>query len=259
MSERSLALHIVVDALRLGGQQVLTGVELRCETGSHTAILGPNGAGKTTLLRALVGLVRFQGRVMLSGAELGSLSAAERAQRIAYVPQRSLLQSALSVRDVVGQGRYAHQSRFGRLSASDRRVVDAALEMTDVANVADRPYPDLSGGEQRRVMLARALATEAEVIALDEPTAALDVSHQLDFFATLSDLKGASRTIVTVLHDLRDAARFCDHALVLDRGKPVHYGSAELPPDLVRDVYGVRMVAQAEARFERVTTQADRR
>jgi iron complex transport system ATP-binding protein len=123
-----------------------------------------------------------------------------------------------------------------------------------VARIALRSYPTLSGGEQRRVLLARALATEAPIIALDEPTATRDVAHQLDFFERLRELTTLNRTIVPVLHDLREAERFCDAALVLDQGGLVYQGASKLPETLVADVLGVRLRADAEGRYERVVS-----
>lgn len=233
--------HLEVDVRRLalGPQTVLSDVSFDCPAGSHTAILGPNGAGKTTLLRAIVGLVRFNGRITLDGVEINKLPPERRAQRIAYVPQRSLLQSSLRVHDVVMQGRYAHQRAVGRPSAQDSSAVQHAMSVTDIATLMARRYTELSGGEQRRVLLARALATQADVIVLDEPTAALDIAHQLTFFGVLTELARAGRTIVTVLHDLRDAERFCQHAVVLFERSSRYHGSSLLPDTLVRSVYGV--------------------
>jgi iron complex transport system ATP-binding protein len=250
MPDSAAHLDVHVRRLVLGSASVLHDVSLRCEAGSHTAILGPNGAGKTSLLRVLVGLVRYDGSVHLQGKPLEQLSHAERARRIAYVPQKSLLQSALSVRDVVMQGRYAHQSGNGRATRADETAVLRALEMTDITDLASRPYPELSGGEQRRVLLARALATEAEVIALDEPTAGLDIAHQIALFRRLELLKQGGRTILTVLHDLRDAERWCERALVLHRGRVSHDGPASLPPELLAEVYGVRALPSAAVDYD---------
>ncbi len=250
MADSDPLLQVEVQRLRLGETEVLREVRFSCAEGSHTAILGPNGAGKTTLLRAMAGLVHFEGSVTLAAEDVTSLHPSDRARRITYVPQRSLLQSSLSVDDVVMQGRYAHQNAAGRVTSADRKAVLRAMEMTDTERFAHRRYPQLSGGEQRRVLLARALATEADVILLDEPTAALDIAHQLSFFAVLQQLANTGRTIVTVLHDLRDAERWCHEAVVLDAGKLEFHGSAQLPQDLVQQVYGVRALPNSATTYE---------
>ncbi len=250
MTESTPQLDVHVQRLRLGETVVLQDVHLRCEAGSHTAILGPNGAGKTSLLRVLVGLLPYEGETRLKGQDLHRMPHTERARHIAYVPQKSLLQSSLSVHDVVMQGRYAHQSASGRISRADEAAVLDALEMTDMTALAARPYPQLSGGEQRRVLLARALATEAEVIALDEPTAGLDIAHQIALFRRLQLLRDNGRTILTVLHDLRDAERWCERALVLAAGRVRHDGAAALPEGLLADVYGVRALPNAAMDYD---------
>ncbi len=247
-------LDIRVERLVLARRTILQDIAFQCRAGSHTAILGPNGAGKTTLLRAIVGLLDFEGQVTVAGNDARNFSPLEHARAIAYVPQRSLLQSALSVTDVVWQGRYAHRAAYSAPSRRDEETVSRAMALTDVTRIAERSYPTLSGGEQRRVLLARALATEAPIIALDEPTASLDVAHQLDFFERLRELTAMNRTIVTVLHDLREAERFCDAALVLDQGRLVYEGSAQLPETLVAEVFGVQLRANAEGRYERVAS-----
>lgn len=242
-------LEVRVETLSLGRREVLHDVELVCNPGTHTAILGPNGAGKTSLLKAIAGLLPFTGYARLGEVDLARLSAPERARRISYVPQRSLLDSALAVHDVVMQGRYAHQSGILDTSQRHEAAVHKALQTTDTWELKDRSYLELSGGEQRRVLLARALATEAKIIALDEPTAALDIAHSLAFFEQLRRLSQEGCIVLTILHDLRDAARFCDHAIVLQNGRSRHVGSTTLPSSVVGDVYGVQVQENAARDF----------
>jgi iron complex transport system ATP-binding protein len=242
------ALHVRVDSLHLGRRRVLADVDLSCAPGTHTAILGPNGAGKTSLLKAIAGLLPFAGHARVGEVDLSGLNAPERARRISYVPQRSMLDSALSVKDVVMQGRYAHRA-FRDVGASHEQAVRRALETTDTWALRERSYLELSGGEQRRVLLARAMATEAKIIALDEPTAALDISHSLHFFAQLRSLAERGTIVITILHDLRDAERYCDRALVLADGSPRYVGSATLPASIVNDVYGVSVRENATRDF----------
>src|SRR5690606_27843172 len=160
--------------------------------------------------------------------------------------QRSELSARLRVHEVVAQGRYAHQNaaRLGWLAPSrtapkQEAAIARALEMTDALHLRNRVFAELSGGEQRRVLLARALASEAPVIALDEPTAALDIAHALSFFEQLRMLVDHGHTVVTVLHNLHDAALFCDRAVVIHDGTAFYAGSPQLPADVVRKVYGV--------------------
>jgi iron complex transport system ATP-binding protein len=229
----------------LGGVRVLEQISVEAQFGSVLAILGPNGAGKTTLLRAFAGLLEHAGRVELSDVDRASLSRRELGQRLALVPQRSALSARLPVYTVVSHGRYAHRGGLARVSAQDRRAIDSAMARADVAHLAARVLPELSHGEQRRVLLARALATEARVLLLDEPTAALDIAHALALFATLRDLARDGHCIIAVLHQLDDALRFTDQALLLQGGKQIALDRtpAVVTADNVRRVYGVELVA----------------
>ncbi|MGD2019318.1 MAG: ABC transporter ATP-binding protein, partial [Planctomycetota bacterium] len=157
------------------GPDVVRGVDLVAPRGAITALLGPNGSGKSTLLKAVVGLVDSEGEVRLDGADLRGLAADARARRLAYVPQRSLLAAPLLVHSVVAQGRFPHRRGLSAPTEEDRKAVQGALEDADIAHLACRPFTELSGGEQQRVLLARALATGADVLLMDEPTSAQDV------------------------------------------------------------------------------------
>lgn len=208
----------------LGNRQVLDGVDFDASAGEITAIVGPNGSGKTTLLRALAGLVACDGSVRLSrdGAgddEIPRLRAEERARRLAYLPQTSGLSAMLSVRQVVALGRYAAQSGWLFQGRAHDATVERALDRVGLSELADRAYPRLSGGQQRLVLLARALATGARVLLLDEPTASLDVKHSLLLFALLRELRADGYAIVLVLHDLDDVQRHAQHALLLELGR----------------------------------------
>jgi iron complex transport system ATP-binding protein len=228
----------------LGRRQVLHDVSLAARIGEVLAVIGPNGAGKSTLLKTLAGLVPYQGRVELDGAELRSLSASQRARRVSFVPQHSLLSAALSVREVVRLGRYVHRGALGSESEHDRRAVEAALVDTDVGALAERSFADLSTGEQKRVLLARALCTEARVLLLDEPTASLDIEHALRLFVLLRALAARGCAVVLVLHQLEHALAYADRTLLLQRGAALALGATRevLTADNVRALHGVLMV-----------------
>jgi iron complex transport system ATP-binding protein len=238
-------------SVRRGGREVLCEFELSAHAGSVIALAGPNGAGKSSALKALAGLWPSRGTITVRGRALGELSLRERARTLAYVPQQSLLQRGLRVREVVRQGRYAHDPIWPSLRERTEPAVDQALERADLTGFAQRPWNELSGGEQRRVLLARALATEAPIILLDEPTASLDLAHALHFLALLRELAAAGRCMLVVLHDLEQVRRCADHCVLLDRGRIAVAGpTAEvIRPEPIRRVYGVELVEQAALGF----------
>lgn len=234
---------LVLDRLQvaLGGRPVLQDVTLAVEPRALLAVVGPNGAGKTSLLRAIAGLAPFTGTMRLGGETLGGGTSPARARRIAYLPQRSELAWALSVRDAVMLGRLPHGDPFSGATPQDVRAVAAALDRLGLAGLAARPVTELSGGERARVMLARALATEAPLLLADEPTAALDPAHQLAVLGLLREIAAEGRTVLAVLHDLTLAARFADQVAVLDHGRLVAAGPPEetLSEALLGTVFGL--------------------
>ncbi|MFB6125734.1 MAG: ATP-binding cassette domain-containing protein [Halolamina sp.] len=213
--------RLVVDDLTvsLGDAEVLDGVTTRVAPGEFVGLVGPNGAGKTTLLRAASGyLTPAAGTVRVGGDDLHALSSRAASRRVATVPQETGVAFEFSVRDVVAMGRTPHLSRFGGADETDRRAVDRALARTATADLADRPVTELSGGERGRVLLARALAQDAPVLLLDEPTASLDVNHQVETLGLVRELADASHAVVAAVHDLDLAARFCDRLVLLADG-----------------------------------------
>jgi len=236
-----LELHNV--SVGRGSRPVVVDVSARFSSGTISVVTGPNGAGKTTLLRALAGLVPFAGQITVDGASLSTLGPEARARHVTYVPQHSLLDAGLPVSEVVGQGRHAHRSVLGGFSRADRAVIEAACRDADVMHLFSRPFDELSYGERRRVLLARALATEAPVILLDEPTASLDVRHVLLFFALLRRLASSGRAIVLVLHQLHEVTAIADQVLLLNGGKVAALGSRAdvIAAEPIRRVYGVAL------------------
>ena len=228
--------------VRLGAREALRGVTVRVEQGEAVALVGPNGAGKTTLLRALAGLVPHSGAVHLGGWPVRRMAPRERARRVALVRQQTSLGVDFTVREVVALGRAPYLGPAARLGDVDRAAVEAALAATDLASFAERPARRLSGGEQQRVMLAQALAQDTPALLLDEPTAHLDVRHQLDLLGRVAALAGSGRTVVAALHDLERAAAFAGRLLVLSEGRLVADGppASVLTAALLADVFGVR-------------------
>ena len=216
-------------------------VTFHVRAGERVALIGPNGAGKTTLLRTLVGLLPHSGPLQLAGHGLADWSARGRAREIALVLQQTPLAVDFTVAEIVALGRAPHLGWMDALADADRQRVDAALDALDLHALADRPVPSLSGGEQQRVFLAQALAQDAPLLLLDEPTAHLDIRHQLDLLRRVERLADAGRTVMAAIHDLELAARFADRILMLADGRLVADGSPSdvLTPDRLRDVFGV--------------------
>ncbi|HZY91654.1 MAG TPA: ABC transporter ATP-binding protein, partial [Thermoplasmata archaeon] len=226
-----------------GPRTALVDATVSVEAGEVVGLAGPNGSGKTTLLRAALGLVPLErGIVRLSGEDVGRLDIRERARRVAWVPQTEAPQDNVPAFDYVLFGRYAHLAPFEGERAEDRHHAEAALRAVDLWERRGSGILELSGGERQRVLLARALAQEAPLLLLDEPTAHLDVGHQLDLLDRVRSLAHRHGTAVVVaLHDLNLAARYVERVLVLDHGRIVNDGSPSeiLSPELLREVWGV--------------------
>ena len=226
----------------IDGARVLSDVTVAATGGEVLGIIGPNGAGKSTLLRTMAGLLpAAAGEVRVNAEPLDELSPRSRAARIAYVAQDSQIAADFSVRELVRLGRYAHRRRLSPLSEDDAIAAERALASVGIDGLADRPVPSLSGGERQLAQLARAVAQGAGAILLDEPTSALDVHHQLRVFALLRRLAADGTAIVVVLHDLNDAARYCDRIAVIAGGGLRIAGTPHevLTPRLLAEVYRI--------------------
>ncbi len=227
----------------------LQAIDLRVDRGEFWGIIGPNGAGKSTLLRLLAGLWKpAAGRVHLDDRPLAAVAPLERARRIAFLPQQMPADLAAAVREVVLMGRFPHRRLSLFDNADDRRIADRALVAMQAEQLADRPMTTLSGGEAQRVHIAAVIAQQPTVLLLDEPTASLDLYHQLSIFSLLRNLVQRDRlAVVVVTHDINLAARFCSRILLLHEGRPVASGPPAdvIRPEILAPVYGVELAAVA--------------
>ncbi|WP_221583358.1 ABC transporter ATP-binding protein [Microbacterium sp. G2-8] len=228
--------------LRYDQRVISEGLSFRVPPGSFTVILGPNASGKSTLLRALAGLLRpSAGQVVLDGSDIAHVPAKRAATRIGLLPQSATAPDGITVAELVSRGRFAHQRLLRQWSPADEAAVAEALEETGVRDLGDRRVDELSGGQRQRVWIAMVLAQETPMLLLDEPTTFLDVSHQFEVLGLLHRLNAAGRTVVAVLHDLNQAARFASHVVVMSEGAIVAEGApaATITSDLVRDVFAL--------------------
>lgn len=231
-------------AVQLDGRPVLRGVTLGASSGEWTAVIGPNGAGKSTLLRAALGLVPRQGRVTVDGADLRGLAPRKRARLIAYAPQSPNLPAGMTVREYALLGRSPYIPYLGREGAKDRRIVADVLDRLELGDFASRDLDRLSGGERQRVVLARAIAQQAPVLLLDEPTTALDIGHQQQTMELLDTLRrDDGLTVVTAIHDLTLAGQYADRLVLLASGKVAASGGASevLTAALIAEHFGARV------------------
>ncbi|HJN17503.1 MAG TPA: heme ABC transporter ATP-binding protein [Armatimonadota bacterium] len=228
------------------GREVLHGVDFNVARGEFVGVLGPNGSGKSTLLRAVTGVLRLaSGSADLFGTPLREADRRDLARRVGVVPQASVIPFEFTVREIVAMGRAPHIARLHGESDVDRAAIEAALSRTDTAGLSDRLMSELSGGEAQRVTIARALAQEPELLLLDEPTAFLDLNHQIEVFELLRRLnRDDELTVTCVSHDLNLAALYCDRIVLLRDGRVV----AEGPPtqvitaERIADVYGATVL-----------------
>jgi len=230
--------------------EILRDVSLDVASGEWLALIGPNGAGKTTLLRAIAGLTPFDGRVLLDGEDVARMHAKQRARTVALVPQRPVLPPPMTVFEYVLLGRTPYIRYFDTEQAGDFAVARSALGRLDIASFADRPLGSLSGGEQQRVVLARALAQEAPILLLDEGTSALDIGSQQQVLELVEELRLMEGfTVVSAMHDLTLAAQFAHTVALISRGRLVGVGDPNhiLSVEAIREHYGAEVkIVQGE-------------
>lgn len=239
--------RLLADSVSLGydRREVSAGLSAEIAEGSFTVIIGPNACGKSTLLKAFARLLRpSAGRILLDGRDLAGYRPKEAARLIGLLPQSATAPEGITVEELVQRGRYPHQGLVRRWSASDQDAVVTALEKTDLVSLADAPVAELSGGQRQRAWVAMALAQETSILLLDEPTTFLDVAHQFDLLDLFAELHGRGTTIVAVLHDLNQAARYATDLVVMKDGRVVTTGAPAdvITEELVTEVFALPCV-----------------
>ena len=249
-------------AVQCDGRQILAKVDLEVAAGSWCSLVGPNGAGKTTMVRALGGSVAYTGDVLINGRSSRQYSAIERARLMAIVPQHPVIPQGFSVFDYVLLGRAPHSGVRTAASVEDRRVALALLQRLDLERFVKRSVESLSGGERQRVVLARALAQDAPVLVLDEPTASVDLGRQLEVLELVAELRNEfPLTVISTLHDLSVAGQFADTLAVVSNGRIALSGppATTLTPDVISTYWGVHADVECDADGAVVVTVRRRR
>ncbi|MEU2563012.1 ABC transporter ATP-binding protein [Streptomyces longispororuber] len=226
-----------------GGSMVIDDLDVAIPPGVITTIIGPNGCGKSTLLRTLSRLLKpAKGAVVLDGQDIVKLKTKDVAKKLGLLPQAPVAPEGLTVADLVARGRHPHQSWLRQWSSDDVDVVERALAMTGVSDLADRPVDALSGGQRQRVWISMTLAQGTDLLLLDEPTTYLDLAHAVDVLDLVDDLHESGRTVVMVLHDLNLATRYSDHLVVMKDGAVLAQGHPRdvITADLLEEAFGLR-------------------
>ncbi|MFE1540234.1 ABC transporter ATP-binding protein [Streptomyces microflavus] len=226
-----------------GGRAVIDDLDVSIPPGVVTTIIGPNGCGKSTLLRTLTRLLKpARGTVVLDGEDIGRLRTRDVAKKLGLLPQAPVAPEGLTVGDLVARGRHPHQSWLRQWSSDDAGVVERALAMTGVADLADRPVDSLSGGQRQRVWISMTLAQGTDLLLLDEPTTYLDLAHAIDVLDLVDDLHESGCTVVMVLHDLNLATRYSDNLIVMRAGSILAQGHPRdvITAELLYEAFGLQ-------------------
>ncbi|MER7403004.1 ABC transporter ATP-binding protein [Streptomyces sp. NPDC000070] len=226
-----------------GARTVIDDLDVAIPPGVITTIIGPNGCGKSTLLRTLSRLLKpSKGTVVLDGDDIARLRTRDVARKLGLLPQAPVAPEGLTVADLVARGRHPHQSWLRQWSSDDADVVERALAMTGVSDLADRPVDALSGGQRQRVWISMTLAQGTDLLLLDEPTTYLDLAHAMDVLDLVDDLHESGCTVVMVLHDLNLAARYSDNLIVMRAGSILAQGHPRdvLTAELLHEAFGLR-------------------
>ncbi|WP_116046038.1 ABC transporter ATP-binding protein [Amycolatopsis palatopharyngis] len=226
--------------LGYGGVPVVQDLNLDIPQGELTVLIGPNGCGKSTVLKSMARVVRPQsGQILLRGKSLRGYRGKAVARQLALLPQSPVAPDRITVRDLVRRGRYPHHRPLRQWSPADDVAVARALEQTDLAGSASRQLSELSGGQRQRAWFAMVLAQDTDIVLLDEPTTFLDIAHQFEVLELCARLHYEGRTVVAVLHDLNQAARYATNLVVMAEGRVVAAGdpATVLTTELVTEVF----------------------
>lgn len=247
-TERAFAIQVAGATCRYGAVEVLQGIEFVVASGEYLGIIGPNGSGKSTLLKALSAVLKpVTGTVYLNQKEISGYSARDLAREMAVVPQDTAINFDFTALDVVLMGRHPHLGRWQAEGPLDLDVARRAMQMTGTWDLRDRSILELSGGERQRVIIARALTQEPKVILLDEPTAHLDINHQMEILEVVRRLnREQGLTVVAVLHDLNLAGQYCQKLLLLSQGRVFACGTPRevITADNIRTVYRTEVLVE---------------
>ena len=229
-------------SVNYGKQTIIHDLTLEIPEGKITALVGPNGCGKSTLLKTLVRINKpSSGAVYFGDQALSKYHDKRLARLLSLLPQILVNPEGITVRKLVEYGRSPYLSHWGRLGCEDQNIVEQAMRDTGVIHFSEQPIESLSGGQRQRAWLAMVMAQDAEVVLLDEPTTYLDMSHQVELMNLMQQMNRRGKTIVVVLHDLNQACRYCDHIMVLKRGRLMTQGRPEqvLTTKLLQDVFNL--------------------
>jgi len=242
----TISINIKELTFQYGSETILDGISINIKPESFISIIGPNGSGKSTLLKNISAILKpSEGMIYLEEHNISHLSAREIARKMAVVPQETIMEYRFSAFDIVLMGRSPHIQRFQSESFEDYKIAKNSMEATDTWRFKDRFINELSGGERQRVIIARALTQEPKIILLDEPTAFLDIQHQMEILELLCKLNRENGlTVVVVLHDINLAARFSNYMLLLKEGRVIAEGTPEevITNEIIKQSYGIEVV-----------------
>ena len=231
--------------LAYGEKVAVKNLNLSLPENKIIALIGPNGCCKSTTLKSIARLLKPKsGQITLNGQDIWAKSAKEYAKQLAFLPQQHLVPEGIKVRELVAYGRSPYLNLWGKLSEKDEQIVTQAMRDAHVTRLADQFAADLSGGQQQRVFLAMTLAQDADIVLLDEPTTYLDLNHQAELMKMMRRLQQSGKTVITVLHDLNQACRYCDYLVVMKSGALVTQGTPDevMTESLLKDVFDLDVI-----------------
>ncbi|MCR4435124.1 MAG: ATP-binding cassette domain-containing protein [Clostridiales bacterium] len=235
---------LAVQGLRyeINGVPILKGIDLTVHKGEFVGLIGPNGAGKTTLLKCINGICRAQGRIEVKGEDIQSLSDKQVAREIALMHQNTEISYPFLSIDIVLMGRYPHLKRMQGEGKEDLRIARESMAYTDTTVFENKAITQISGGERQRVLFAKVLAQQADILLLDEPTASLDITHQEQIFKYSRELQRTGKTVIAAVHDLKIASRYCSRLVLMKEGAVISDGSPweVFTPENIHRAYGVK-------------------